>query len=31
LREHLSHEGFGDIESNVTGGYDETTISPTRR
>ena len=28
LREHLQHQGFGDIEVNVTGGYDPTTTSP---
>jgi len=28
LREHLAREGFGDIEVNVTGGYDPTTTSP---
>jgi acetylornithine deacetylase/succinyl-diaminopimelate desuccinylase-like protein len=28
LREHLKREGFGDIEVNVTGGYDPTTTSP---
>ncbi len=28
LREHLQRRGFGDIEVNVTGGYDPTTTSP---
>lgn len=28
LRDHLQREGFGDIEVNVTGGYDPTTTSP---
>lgn len=28
LREHLQKEGYGDIEVNVTGGYDPTTTSP---
>jgi acetylornithine deacetylase/succinyl-diaminopimelate desuccinylase-like protein len=28
LREHLQKEGFGDIDVNVTGGYDPTTTSP---
>jgi acetylornithine deacetylase/succinyl-diaminopimelate desuccinylase-like protein len=28
LREHLQSQGFGDIEVNVTGGYDPTTTSP---
>lgn len=28
LREHLQRNGFGDIEVNVTGGYDPTTTSP---
>jgi acetylornithine deacetylase/succinyl-diaminopimelate desuccinylase-like protein len=28
LREHLDSKGFGDIEVNVTGGYDPTTTSP---
>ncbi|MET0593611.1 MAG: M20/M25/M40 family metallo-hydrolase [Polyangiaceae bacterium] len=27
LREHLAREGFGDIEVNVTGGYDPTTTA----
>jgi acetylornithine deacetylase/succinyl-diaminopimelate desuccinylase-like protein len=28
LREHLQSKGFGDIEVNVTGGYDPTTTAP---
>ncbi len=28
LRDHLQRNGFGDIEVNVTGGYDPTTTSP---
>lgn len=31
LRAHLERRGFGDIEINVTGGYDPTTTSPDAR